>query len=306
MSRSRPAVAGRRVTVVAGVAAVLLIAAVVVRTVWQTLGYVQPPRLPVEEADRARARALLPGLGDLELRTSDGLRLSGWFSPGAAHSAVILVHGFASNRTQLLPEAAVLARHGHGVMLFDLRAHGQSEGRICTWGDREALDVLAALDFLRARPEVDPSRIGLYGFSIGSNAVARVAAADPAIPAVAMGPLWPSLHEELNSKFPRLHGRSPWLAEWIFRWEGADIQAIDPLDQVPHIAPRPVLLLSGSEDRDTPPEMTALVAAHAPAAEVWVVRGARHGGYAVAAPEEFDRRVGGFFDRALLASSRRP
>jgi hypothetical protein len=50
------------------------------------------------------------------------------------------VHGLSTNRTQLLPEAALLRRHGHGVLLLDSRASGESGGTLVTWGDAEQLD----------------------------------------------------------------------------------------------------------------------------------------------------------------------
>lgn len=303
-SRSR-VVRNRLVTLGVGLLVLGAGVAVVLRTTRQSLLYLHPPRLPVTAVDRARVERFLPGLRDVELHTRDGLRLSGWFSPGRARSAVILVHGYGNNRTQLLPEAVLFSRHGHGVLLFDQRASGESEGTVSTWGNRETLDVLAAVELVARQPDVDASRVGLYGFSIGSNAVAAAAAADGRVHAAAMGPVWPSLEDELASKFPVWHGRSMTLARWLFHREGADVEAVHLADRVRAIAPRPVLLISGAEDPDTPPEMTQKVAAQAPGADVWLVPHAHHGGYADAAAGEFDRRVAGFFDHALLGTPAR-
>lgn len=140
---------------------------------------VHPPRTRLTEADRAAARTRLPHLEDVVFRTRDGLLLRGWFAPGARRSAVVLVHGLGANRAAMLPEAAILAARGHGVLLFDSRASGDSDGALATWGDRERLDLAAALDLLAARPDVDPSRLGAYGYSVGSSAVALAAAEDP-------------------------------------------------------------------------------------------------------------------------------
>jgi uncharacterized protein len=301
-SRSREV---RKRLVAVGAGFLVLMAAVVVglRTTRQSQLYLHPPRLPVTAADRGRVARFLPALRDVELHTRDGLRLSGWFAPGHARTAVILVHGYSSNRMQLLPEAVLFSRHGHGVLLFDERASGESEGTVSTWGDRETLDVLAAVDLVSRQPEVDAIRVGLYGFSIGSNAVAAAAATDARVHAAAMGPVWPSLEEELASKFPVWHGRSLTLAKWLFHREGADVEAVHVADRVRAIAPRPVLLISGAEDPDTPPEMTRRVATQAPSAETWLVPRARHGGYADTAAGEFDRRVAGFFDHALLGAT---
>ena len=75
-----------------------------------------------------RARRALPGLSIVSLRTSDGLTLRGYFAPGRNRGVVIFVHGGGGNRLALLPEASVIAAHGYGVLLFDSRGEGESEG----------------------------------------------------------------------------------------------------------------------------------------------------------------------------------
>ena len=108
-------------------------------------------------------------------------------------------HGLGGNRAQLLLEAGFLSRRGHGVLLLDSRASGESDGDLATWGDLERLDIRAALDFLSARPDVEKEMLGLYGFSVG--AVALVAAEGQRVRAVALGPCWTSLADELRDKF---------------------------------------------------------------------------------------------------------
>jgi acetyl esterase/lipase len=70
--------------------------------------------------------------------------------------------------------ANALARSGFVTLTFDKRGIGDSGGAADD-GMRVA-DGLAALAFLRARPEVDPARIGLLGVSQGGSAIAGVAA----------------------------------------------------------------------------------------------------------------------------------
>ena len=76
-----------------------------------------------------------------------------------------------------LPEARMLIRHGYGVLLLDPRGQGSSEGDTVRWaGDR---DLLAAAAYLRNRPDVDPDRIGGFGFSIGGEILIEAAAQRP-------------------------------------------------------------------------------------------------------------------------------
>ncbi len=279
--------------------AALLVALVLLRTVplaWRDL---HPARRTLTDADRAEAARVLPGLEPVAFRTDDGLVLHGWFAPGRDGLAVVLVHGLGGNRAELLPEAGVLLRHGHAVLLFDSRASGESEGTLATWGDRERRDVAAAIRWVRTRSGVDPARIGLYGFSVGASTVALAAAEDASIRAVALGPVWPSLDAELHRKFRIAHGRPAALAEAVFRLAGVHVDAVRPVDVLPRIPPRPVLFISGTRDDDTPSEVVDGLVARVPGALRWSVPGAGHGGFGEVDPKGLDATLGGFFDRAL-------
>ena len=113
----------------------------------------------------------------VQFTSRDGLELAGWYVPGAPGPAVILVHGRGASASHMLLHAKALEHYGCASLMFDLRAHGRSEGDTCTFGVREAGDVLAAVDYLRSLPEIDPRRIGALGVSLGAQAVLRAAAA---------------------------------------------------------------------------------------------------------------------------------
>lgn len=296
----------RRAAFTAAIAICVGTALVSFRTVRQARILLHPARSPLTAAQTAEARALLGDVESIELHTGDGLTLKGWFSPGRARSGVALVHGLFSNRAQLLAEAALLSRHGHGVLLFDSRASGESEGEVATWGDRERFDVLAALDFLSSRPDVDPRRIGAYGFSVAAAPVALVAAVDPRVRAVALAASWPSLRAALHNEFPAYTARSATLAAWLFRWAAIDVDGVQPRMAVQRIVPRPLLLFTGTLDPDTPPAVMEALAADAPGSTLWIVPGAKHGDYARVAPAELERHFATFFDRALLSEERYP
>src|SRR5512141_2874574 len=58
---------------------------------------------------------------DVSLLTHDGLTLRGWYVPSHNVAAIILLHGYGGNRLEMLDRAALLARHGYGVLLYDER-----------------------------------------------------------------------------------------------------------------------------------------------------------------------------------------
>ena len=92
---------------------------------------------------------------DVTFTTSDGLEIHGWYVPSRNGAAVIL-----PGRTKSQPHARMLVEHGYGVLLFDRRGEGASEGDPNLYGWGGSRDIHAAVDFLEGRPEVDPARIG--------------------------------------------------------------------------------------------------------------------------------------------------
>ncbi|HUK72700.1 MAG TPA: alpha/beta hydrolase [Streptosporangiaceae bacterium] len=95
---------------------------------------------------------------NVAFRTAHGVQLSAWYIPARNGAAVLLLPGSGSTRTAVLPQAAVLARHGYGTLLVDTRGHGRSGGHAMDfgwWGDR---NISAAMSFLTRRPASTQAR----------------------------------------------------------------------------------------------------------------------------------------------------
>src|SRR3954451_13715032 len=131
-----------------------------------------------------RAGVADPELGaaheDVTLTTSDGLELEGWYVPSKNGAAVIAFPG----RTNPQPHTRMLVEHGYGVLLFDRRGEGASDGDGNMFGWGGTREIEAALDFLESRPDVDPRRIGALGLSVGGELMLEAAAADTHLAAV--------------------------------------------------------------------------------------------------------------------------
>jgi dipeptidyl aminopeptidase/acylaminoacyl peptidase len=97
-------------------------------------------------------------------------------TPGR-HPAVVYAHGSGpGTRHQVSLLAHFFLHRGIAVLGFDKRGIGQSSGdwRLIDFPEL-ASDVLAAVSFLRSRPDIDPHRIGLYGISQGGWVVSLAA-----------------------------------------------------------------------------------------------------------------------------------
>lgn len=103
---------------------------------------------------------------------SDGLRLKGWFVPSTNGATVIVYPGKKGTQKH----ARMLVRHGYGVLVFDRRGEGESEGDPNALGWAFDRDLKGAVAFLRRRPDVEPNRIGGLGLSVGGEALLQTAA----------------------------------------------------------------------------------------------------------------------------------
>ncbi len=113
---------------------------------------------------------------DVTFRASDGLRINGWYRPSRNGAAVLLVHGGGGDREGTVRHARMLVRHGYGVLMYDARGRGESEGSPNGYGWKWTKDVAGALGFLERRPDVQPGRIGALGLSTGADVVLEAAA----------------------------------------------------------------------------------------------------------------------------------
>ncbi len=237
---------------------------------------------------------------DLTLKTGDGVDLIGWYLPTQNGAAVILLHGYGGNRLEMLNRAELLARHGYGVLLYDERGSGESGGTR-TFGWLDAQDVSLALDYLQNKAEIDPQRIGVLGFSIGGQIALRAAsqidrisaivAEEPGFARISDVPDCPTLED-------KYYAVSYWLGErWLSLRTGVPIPE-GVVERLPHIAPRPILFVSTGQDYGRALAQYFFDKANEPKAW-WEVPETTHGGSPIARPDEYERVIVGFFDRAL-------
>ncbi|MFI0963820.1 alpha/beta hydrolase [Streptomyces sp. NPDC021080] len=257
------------------------------------------PRL--ETAPRAPLRRFL--------RTADGVTIDAAHDPGTESSgdlAFIVAHGFTGDldRPHVRRAAGALARHG-AVVTFSFRGHGASGGR-STVGDREVLDLTAAVAWAR---ELGYSRIVTVGFSMGGSVVLRHAALHGERgPGPADGE--PGLGRERGG---RTEARTDAVvsvsapARWYYRgtapmrrvhWlvtrpEGRIVGRVglrtrihhrdwdpvpaSPVECVPYIAPTPLLIVHGDRDGYFPLDHPRMLAdASGGHAELWLEHGMGH------------------------------
>lgn len=114
--------------------------------------------------------ACAAGSEDVRFR-SGGVTLAGTLilPDGAApHPAIVLVHGDGPDtREGYRYLARRFAASGVAALIYDKRGAGESGGRWPARFDDLAADAVAAISYLRARPDIDGDRIGIWGGSQG-------------------------------------------------------------------------------------------------------------------------------------------
>ena len=252
----------------------------------------------------ARGFVPRPQLGapyeNVSFKTADGLRLRGWYVPSRNGAAVISFPG----RKGTQKPARMLARHGYGVLLFDRRGEGESDGDPNAWGWSGYRDVDAAVRYLRTRQDVDPARIGGIGLSVGGEMMLEAASKSRGLRAVVSeGAGERSINEFLDMTVGNKWLALPQYASLTIGTALFSNKTPPPSlkDIVADIAPTPVLFIYGEHGQDGERNLnpTYYKAAKRPKA-IWEVPGSGHAGGIDSRPKQYERRVVSFFGNALL------
>jgi len=236
---------------------------------------------------------------DVRFDAGDGLDIAGWYRPSRNGAAVLLVHGGGSDRKGSVAHAEMLARHGYGVLLYDARGRGESDGTPNNYGWDWGKDVAGALDFLERRDDVDRDRIGALGLSTGADVLIEAAAQRGDVRAlVADGAAAGSFEDWHHLRGTELGTAPGWVMFTTMRVTSGDPPG-PPLEDLIRDIDSPTLLISAGTDAERDFNVLYDEAATGPV-EHWNLPGAQHTHAIREHPEEYERRVVGFFNAALL------
>jgi fermentation-respiration switch protein FrsA (DUF1100 family) len=240
-----------------------------------------------------------------EFQSGDGLTLRGWYIPHANSTKTIIVCSGANGSLDAdVHVTPWLHEAGFNVLLFNWRAHGQSEGEVVTLGFNERYDLIAAVKFAKTQ---GAERVGVLGFSMGGTvAIATAAVYDDinaivadspfvyVLSAVAGGLIERRMPEGLSFLLARLFVITACLRTRLNLFD------IDLARWVHRVAPRPLLLIFGEQDVIVPKsEVDAIFARANPPKEVWRVPEAAHRNIHTLRPAEYRRRILDFFEKNL-------
>ncbi|MFD4932132.1 alpha/beta hydrolase [Peribacillus butanolivorans] len=237
------------------------------------------------------------------------ITLKGWYIPAEKNEKMTLIfgHGYLANREEPRAEALKLVKtlvsDGYNVLMFDFRAWGESEGKMCTLGLYEKYDMQGAIDWVKQnKPE---SRIGLFGFSMGAATSLLVAAEENCVEVVVADSPFSDLKAYLNenlsyfTKLPK-YPFNPIILNTIPFLSGVKLDVVKPIDVIGKIYPRKVLFIHSDADKTIFCRHSELLSnCHPDKFTYWKTSGVLHLRSHQAYPNEYQEKVLSFLNSAV-------
>lgn len=235
---------------------------------------------------------------EITFKSTDGIKLSGWFIPNdKTKKTIIVMHGYPADKANLLGIAEFLTKD-FNVFLFDFRSFGQSEGKYTTAGCLEKNDLLGAINYLEKEKNI--TKIGLYGFSLG-GAVALMTNHKNVKAIVA-----DSSYARLSHMVEHMYGIFSILKyplAYLTKLYGIlflkiNIDDASPADNIKNIK-IPILLIHAEKDSQIPASEAYLLHDANKNSELWIVKNADHGMTHSINSSKYERKVLEFFEDGL-------
>lgn len=264
------------------------------------------------------------------------IQLTGWWLPAPKHNAqtprIVIQHGFTTNSNyhRAMFFAYQLRKLGFSVLSNNLRDHcysGDSKERLVQWGHAYPYDTLGAWDYAVNDPDnimggaLDPSKVGVLGFSMGAFITSIIFGLEGRVPAVWLDspPFTPKsgfligFHKALQDMgigfFSGLVVDDVWNSiEAAAKSHGVDINLNIPANSLPKgpDAKRPVFLVGNEDDTWVPfsdvAKMTSLLNSFPEKynlVEAWELKGKCNGEDHcedhIRIPEEYEDKLCGFW-----------
>lgn len=221
-----------------------------------------------------------------------------WFDRGAPVT-LIVTHGLGAHAENFMPYLTRQLRDQNvNGLIFDFRGHGYSDGHVSSFGSREADDLRAVVAWLEREHPAHAQRLVFYGFSMGSAAVAPVAAEHPRTVGLIVDSGFaelPGVAAALGERMPAGIGRvlGPAALPVACVLSGANLYVVSPERDLGSVG-FPMLVLHGTDDQMIPLSQGERLM-RLPRAEGVVVNGGEHTNLAIADALYFDR-VGRFIE----------
>lgn len=206
------------------------------------------------------------------VETDDGLKISAYKVDVEKPKAIIVCLSGIHNpsATIYFGHARFFKDHGYATVLFDMRAHGESDGdRICL-GYKEYLDTKAIVKHIKDDPEYKNTSIIVFGLSMGGTTAINSAGEIPEIDGLISLSAYSSwedvFYEYMAYQSPVLLAKmvKPFVPLVVFAKYKVNIWSIKPVREIKKLGNRPALLMHSLEDSEVPFSNFERIFSHSP------------------------------------------
>lgn len=244
----------------------------------------------------------------VQLTTNDGASISGWYVAPTTQSGkvIILIHGYGYDRRGTDFQTKILIAAGYGVLLYDLREHGESAGTLNSLNRMKVYsgDLLQVVNYLKQKSDV--KQIGVVGISLGAFATLNL----PAEVLNSFSGLWMDglRFENFGAQLPvtnpgdyfkRIFDRQTrWLARFYTK---ESIAPPSPLfvQIIPTITQPRLMLVSSGLDESERATNEKLIPLLNDRKQLWIIEKAWHIGGRFEVPDEYREKMLAFFAQAF-------
>ena len=280
----------------------LLILAVILMWGWVSSGLIiKMGRTPLDVSPRSFGYDFEP----FKVVTEDDVELDGWFVPSKvkSKSTIIILHGWGANRSDVIPSTIFLGEH-YNLAYFDFRNHGRSGGGETSLTCLEMKDYIAVAKYLKNHKTSETRLMAVFGFSMGGSVAITGTTKLPDIKAVIAESPFSSFNETVVRFAGLFYGIPrpvvPLTLIFTRLRLGFDPEECAPIYHVAKLSPRPLLLIQAGEDARMPPsEGKALFDAAKEPRELWLVPNTDHGSIQDKLPEDYKKKILGFYQKWL-------
>jgi len=178
---------------------------------------------------RAQCYNLLEGNPEkFKLKTEDNIDIAGMIIDQPKSDSILLVcHGYKQSKEHLVGLANLF--NDYAVVLFDLRAHGDSGGSLVSFGHNEYKDVFAVVNFLKNDSRFRNKKLYGLGVSMGAASVTNACSKGCKFDALILDSCFSRLDFDVVSGFARVPRLLFGIGKSLFKIIcGVDIDAIRP------------------------------------------------------------------------------
>ncbi len=241
---------------------------------------------------------------EFNIITNERFKLFCWAVPTLEKSkgTIIYFHGIGDNKALGIPLAKLFFDNGFNTLLFDFRAHGESEGKYCTYGYYEKFDAQKIID--EAVQQFPNTKIGLYGLSMGAAIALQKASIDKRVSAVVSENSFSTLRTIFDDYQKRMiilpfHYLRNLIINRSEQLASFDAKEVSPLNAVKKISV-PLLFIYGKLDNKIHYRYSIQLFENACASkELFPVENASHANVREIAGNSYDNKLISFYEQHL-------